>query len=93
MKEDFSSIKPFNEASFYHERCEINDWGNQHEIENCRLCGLPDLDQDNTFVKEYLLSWIEILVMKYNFDGIRVDTLKHVPKAFWKEFSDASGVF
>ena len=26
-------------------------------------------------------------------DGIRIDTVMHVPKPFWKEFSQASGVF
>jgi alpha-amylase len=62
-------------------------------MENCRLCGLPDLDQDHEFVREFLLSWVKRIVDKYNFDGIRIDTLGHVQKEFWSEFGEASGVF
>ena len=28
------------------------------EIELCRVSGLPDLDQGNTFVRNNLLSWV-----------------------------------
>ncbi len=34
-------------------------------MENCRLCGLPDLDQDHEFVREFLLSWVKRIVDKY----------------------------
>jgi len=40
---DYSSIKPFNSGDHYHDNCDIKDWGNQNQVENCRLAGLPDL--------------------------------------------------
>ena len=40
-----------------------------------------------------LLDWIRDLVKKYNIDGIRIDTIPEVPKSFWKQFSQASGVY
>jgi alpha-amylase len=40
-----------------------------------------------------LKNWIANLVQKYNFDGIRIDTIPEVPKDFWGEFSQAAGVF
>jgi len=40
-----------------------------------------------------LKDWIRNLVQKYNFDGIRIDTIPEVPKDFWAEFGQASGVF
>lgn len=30
---------------------------------------------------------------RFDFDGIRIDTVPHVPKPFWKEYGDAAGVF
>lgn len=90
---DFGRISPFNQASHYHSECEIRDWNNQWQVENCRLCGLPDLDQSNSYVRNYLKSWIKNHVSKYGFDGIRIDTVPEVEKGFWSEFSSSAGVF
>ena len=54
---------------------------------------MPDLKQENDFVRTTLLSWIKNLVSTYKIDGIRIDTIPEVPKWFWKQFSDSSGVF
>jgi len=40
---DFSQISPFNSGDHYHSNCDIQDWNNQWQVENCRLAGLPDL--------------------------------------------------
>ena len=90
---DFGRINPFNRAEHYHDWCEINNWGNQWEVENCRLCGLPDLKQENDWVTQKLLEWIHDLVQKYNLDGIRIDTIMEVPKWFWDKFRQSAGVF
>ena len=62
-------------------------------LKNCRLAGLPDLKQENQFVHDTLVSWIQNLVAKYSFDGVRIDTAPEVPKTFWKDFVAAAGVF
>lgn len=90
---DYSKIYPLNRAEHYHSNCDINDWNNQWQVENCRLARLPDLDQGNSYVRQYLKDWIKNLVSKYGFDGIRIDTIPEVPKDFWTEFGQASGVF
>ena len=90
---DYSKITPFNKAEHYHDRCDIKDWSNQWQVENCRLCDLPDLKQENSWVTEQLLNWIKDIVKKYNFDGIRIDTIMEVPKWFWDKFRSAAGVF
>ena len=41
--EDFGLINPFNKAEYYHDDCEITDYDDPWQMENCRLCGLPDL--------------------------------------------------
>ena len=90
---DFGRINPFNRAEHYHDWCDINNWNNQWEVENCRLCGLPDLKQENDWVTQKLLEWIHDLVQKYNLDGIRIDTIMEVPKWFWDKFRQSAGVF
>lgn len=93
---DFSGINPFNQPEHYHERCIISDSdfaNNQERVENCRLADLPDLAQENDFVRTTLLSWIKDLVQKYNIDGLRIDTIPEVPKWFWTQFQEAAGVY
>ncbi len=50
--------------------------------------GLPDLDTESGEVKSFFLDWLrkEILT-KYGFDGLRIDTVKHVGKPFWDEIN------
>ena len=90
---DYSRITPFNKAEHYHDRCDIEDWDDQWQVENCRLCDLPDLKQENEWVTQTLLEWINDIITKYDIDGIKIDTVMEVPKWFWDEFSEAAGVF
>lgn len=90
---DFSQIYPLNQGEHYHNKCEITDFGNQDQVENCRLADLPDLNQGNSYVRGYLKDWIKNIVQKYQFDGIRIDTIPEVPKDFWSEYGQSAGVF
>ena len=90
---DYSQVYPFNLAEHYHDYCDINDWSNQWQVENCRLSGLPDLKQENEWVAQTLLDWISDIISKYNIDGIRIDTIMEVPKTFWDSFRNSAGVF
>ena len=58
---DYSQINPLNKAEYYHQKCDIN-WDDQWSIEHCRLANLPDLDQDNLYVRNYLKDWIKTRV-------------------------------
>lgn len=89
---DYSQVFPFNNAAYYHRACAM-DWSDQTTVENCWLYDLPDLAQENTFVKQYLKMWIKNIVTRYQFDGIRIDTVPHVPKWFWDEYGHSAGVF
>jgi len=42
--QDYGQISPFNQSYHYHGDCQINDWNNQSQVENCRLAHLPDLN-------------------------------------------------
>jgi alpha-amylase len=89
----FEKIIPFNQSAYYHSKCQIEDWNNQYQVENCRLANLPDLNQDNTYVRSTLLNWIGSLKSKYGFDGYRVDTIPEVHPDFWSEFNTAAGQY
>lgn len=98
-KNNYTDVSPFNDRSHYHEfLLECHDVeklfpDNDTALESCWLHNLPDLNQDNPFVRKALLEWIAWLVKTYEFDGLRLDALRHVSKGFWREFSDAAGVF
>lgn len=66
----------------------ISNWKDKEEVEKGWLAGLPDLNQENDDVKNYLIEnalwWIE----ETGIDGFRLDTVRHVPHAFWQEFSE-----
>ncbi|KAM0270236.1 hypothetical protein ACHAQH_009518 [Verticillium albo-atrum] len=84
--------EPLNQASSYHPDCQIN-YNNQNSIETCRIAGLPDINTNSPAIRTLLQDWIGWLVEEFSFDGIRIDTVKHVEKDFWPPFAWASGVY
>jgi alpha-amylase len=95
---DYSPIKPFNDKKYYHDcrgcpsSCNIEDWNNYPQVEHCRLSGLPDLNQTNSFVRSQLKSLLKTLAAD-NADGLRIDTIPEVGKDFWKEFQQYIGQY
>ncbi|KAJ7171683.1 glycoside hydrolase family 13 protein [Mycena crocata] len=93
---DYSKFVPFNEARFFHPRCEV-DWGNQSSIENCWMGNgyvlLPDIDTENPFVVRTLQTYVSSLVTKFNLDGIRLDACRNIRKPFWDSLCAAAGVY
>jgi len=92
---DYSSIVPFNDSSYYNPYvdCETVNPKDGEGFEKCWLSGLPDLDQNDPFVRETLMTWITDFVQTYDIDALRIDTVPHVSREFWSEFSQAAGVF
>lgn len=83
---------PLNQASSYHAACDIN-YSNQTSVENCRIANLPDINTQSPEIRTLLNTWVGWLVKEYNFDGVRIDTVKHVEKDFWPGFSSAIGTY
>ncbi|CAO3682740.1 unnamed protein product [Rhizopus microsporus] len=82
----------FNQGSYYHSYCDIN-YNDQTSVEQCWLSGLPDLNTENDYVVNTLYSTVSNWISEYGFDGIRIDTVKHVRKDFWDGYVKAAGVF
>lgn len=55
-------------------------------VEEGRMMGLPDLDQDNIEVVDYFINVIIDWIEQTGIDCIRMDTAKHVERAFWYHF-------
>lgn len=51
--------------------------------------GLKDLDTRRRDVRKGLIAAFAAMIRKYDFDGFRIDTLKHVEHEFWQEFGPA----
>ncbi|KAI0401827.1 glycoside hydrolase superfamily [Xylaria palmicola] len=84
--------EPLNQESSYHAACEI-DYSDQNSVENCRIADLPDVNTESSDIQSLFQEWIKWLVTEYSFDGVRIDTVKHVSKDFWPGFSSAAGVY
>lgn len=78
-----------DKEEWFHEKEPITNWNNQEEVENGWLYDLPDLNQDNPDTRKYLLDAAKWWIQETDIDGYRLDTVKHVPKDFWEEFTAA----
>lgn len=84
--DSYSEMSPFNSPDHYHgtlsSHCAAGGT-DENKLETCWLANLADLKQENPYVTQQLLAWMQGLQDKYNFDGIRIDTVPYVNKQFW----------
>ncbi len=64
-----------------------NEWDNKWKVEHGELAELPDLDQKNPDVYNYLVKASKWWIDQAKPDGFRIDTIKHVGHDFWKKYS------
>ncbi|KAK3693389.1 alpha-amylase-like protein [Podospora appendiculata] len=94
---NYSAFNPFNDAKYFHKYCNVTDWENPVNYQDCWLypygVALADLDTESPTVVQMMGSWIKELVANYSIDGLRIDAAKHVNDAFLSAFVNAAGVF
>ncbi|KAJ3885788.1 alpha-amylase [Lentinula edodes] len=94
---DYSLLQPFGGSHSFHPQCFISDYSNQTDVEKCWLgdANIPllDIDTENSTVVDTMYSWVKNLVINYDIDGLRVDTVKHVRQDFWPDFASNAGVY
>ncbi len=83
----------FPNYSQYHHNGNIADYNNQWDVENQDVAGLNDLNQDDSTTRSTLLNNINWLVTTTGVDGLRVDTVRHVPKTFWSDYAKSANTF
>jgi alpha-amylase len=87
------SSPTFPNSSQYHHNGNIQDYNNQWDVENQDIAGLNDLAQEDTTTQNTLLNQVNWIVKTTGVDGLRVDTVKHVPTWFWDKFQQSAGTF
>ncbi|KAL2157250.1 hypothetical protein VTH06DRAFT_6290 [Thermothelomyces fergusii] len=96
-KVDYSKFNPFDDKKYFHPYCNVTNWGDTTESQNCWLypygVALADLATETGPVADELGRWVKELVANYSIDGIRIDAAKHVNDDFLPGFVEASGVF
>ena len=96
--EDILTYIPFNKPEYYHnlvsDGCnDDDDKKDQYHLENCDPWGLKDLKQENEFVFNTLIKWLNDTIKKFDFDGVRYADVVNAPKWFWGNFTLAAGTY
>jgi glycosidase len=72
-------------SGWYNPTNYITDYNDRFQLENHQMHSLPDINQHDPYVQEYLLEatkkWLSLGV-----DGLRVDAIKHLFKDFTYEY-------
>ena len=84
---------PFDRFDWYHHNGDVQNYNDQWWVENGDVAGLDDLNQENPATAGELKNWISWLRTQTGIDGLRVDTVKHAPKWFWRDFDVAANTF
>ncbi|XP_030368982.1 alpha-amylase-related protein [Scaptodrosophila lebanonensis] len=74
-KKSFPAV-PYTAADF-HPSCDITDWNDRFQVQQCELVGLKDLDQGNNWVRTQLIAFLDHLI-QLGVAGFRVDAAKHM---------------
>ncbi|KAI8073294.1 a-amylase [Gongronella butleri] len=82
----------FDKVADYHPQCAM-DFENQTSVEQCWLLDLPDLNTENPAIVKKLNGIVHDWVSTFGFDGLRIDTMRHVRKEFWIDYIASAGVF
>jgi glycosidase len=93
--------REFQNPSWYNKRGRVwvwRDWNGstpdfstvrEQEVKGDFPGGLKDLDTSLTEVQDALIKVFQYWIRVGDFDGFRIDTLKHVEHAFWERFCPA----
>ncbi|KAL4925571.1 alpha-amylase [Aspergillus undulatus] len=94
---NYSALNPFNNQSFYHPYCQIDNWNDYAQSQHCwtgnNVVALPDLNTEDERVQTMLEMWIQQMILTYSIDGLRIDAAKHITPGFLRKFENAADVF
>jgi alpha-amylase len=72
---------------WFHHNGNVKNWDDQWQLENCDVMGMPDFNTENPAVLDFMVDTWSGWANRTNVDGFRIDTVKHVPIAFWSKFN------
>ena len=74
----FDSPLLVEHPSWFHDPAPIVDWDSVEERRENQVHGLPDLDQTNPEVSEYLIQSTVELIQNGGVDALRIDAVRHM---------------
>jgi alpha-amylase len=78
----------FQREDWYHRRGRITNYGNREQVLTGDFPGgLKDIATERPDVRAALTAVFAKWIQAADFDGFRIDTLKHVEHEFWQEFA------
>ncbi|MGM9988267.1 MAG: alpha-amylase family glycosyl hydrolase [Bacillaceae bacterium] len=80
-------LKDEAKRDWFHEQKEIENSNNQTELEKAWLMSLPDLNTENEEVQTYLFDMVKWWITETNIDGMRLNSVKYIPKDFWTKLT------
>lgn len=72
---------------WFHPKCDIANWSDEKQVQNCWIYALPDFDQSKPEVRTYILDYSKFWIDQTGVDGFRLDTVRHVPADFFAWYS------
>jgi alpha-amylase len=68
---------PMYSPQDYHAPCDISNYGDRFQVQNCGLSGLPDLNTASTYVQNTIAAYLNDL-RNIGVAGFRIDAGKHM---------------
>jgi alpha-amylase len=84
---DAPHTKDASKKDWFHHNGNIENWDDQGQLEYRDIHGLPDYNTENPAVINYMEDMWSGWISRTGIDAFRVDTVKHVPMAFWSRFN------
>jgi len=79
---------PFNNLTNFHNYGEIQNYVDPDQVLG-ELSGLDDLRTETEYVRTNMVNIYKYWIEQGDFDGFRIDTVKHVDMGFWQHFNPA----
>ncbi|CEM08600.1 unnamed protein product [Vitrella brassicaformis CCMP3155] len=84
-------LHPFNKPEHFHPSdCHV-EFTKPDTFQSCQLWDLPDLNDDNTEVRKWLIKWVKDEAKEYDFDGFRADAIPYLRDVFLDEIGKQIG--
>lgn len=77
----------FSYPDFHHCCGGINDWNDPKEVKNGELLGLPDLEQESSYVRGELYNYMQ-KIAAVGADGYRYDAAKHMYPWYFRDYAN-----
>lgn len=79
--------------SLFHNNGLIEDYHDARQVELGELSGLDDFRTESDYVRSRMAEIYQFWIQQADFDGFRIDTVKHVEMGFWQTWCPAIRAF